>query len=44
MKVKNDRTLFYFNEEKIIKSKYLNGLFGGFVKDTKGTSFIYTGD
>jgi hypothetical protein len=44
MKIKNDRTIFYFNEEKINRAKQLNGLFGGFIKDTKGTSFIYTGD
>lgn len=34
---------FYYNEEKIVRMKQMNGLFGNFVKDTKGTSFLYTG-
>lgn len=44
IKVKNDKTLYYFNEEKINRARQLNGLFGGFIQDSKGTSFIYTGD
>ncbi len=44
LKIRNEKTLCYYNEEKIVRSKQTNGLFGGFVKDTKGTSFIYTGE
>lgn len=44
LKIKSDRTLFYYNEDKILRNKQMNGLFGGFVKDTKGTSFLYTGE
>lgn len=44
LKVRGDKVLMYFTEERIDRGKQMNGLFGGFVKDTKGTSFIYAGE